>query len=73
MGDMLCVCVCTFGMVCKLKHLLPSTPIPSVEMGFKQTNKLSENEHATAGTFKINKDESTCCLQTRQHNPSHGR
>lgn len=48
------VCACATGL--KLKHLLPSTLIPSVEMGFKQTNNLAENQLApTGGTFKINK------------------
>lgn len=39
------VCVCVFVFVyfyygLKLRHLLPGTSIPSVEMGFKQTDKL---------------------------------
>lgn len=43
-----CVCVCVLCVyLCyslKLRHLLPSTSIPSVEMGFEQTNKSAENE-----------------------------
>lgn len=36
-----CVFVCVyFYYGLKLRHLLPGTSIPSVEMGFKQTDKL---------------------------------
>ena len=41
----LCESVCVYlNLGLKLKHLLPSTPIPSVEMAFKQTNKSAEND-----------------------------
>lgn len=45
-GVCACVIVYTSVTALKLRHLLPSTFSPSVQMDFKQTNMVAENELA---------------------------